>query len=241
MKRRIFALLTGALLLLSVASCADDINQNDVTGKPPNESSSPAGSAVEKPSPSIEPTPESSVPEESVEPTPELSEEPTSDQGEETQPENMTNPEFSFLISSMMLALRQRDVEDELASIHLKKISDNTQTLGPDSDTFNGSYLRTVTYEGFEIDLFAPKDDSENFWIMRMTAISSVGDISTFRNVRVGDTAKTLTDKYPEAEQFEEGVYTYRDEEADDPLLNELTFTVEYGVITKIQMTFYLP
>jgi hypothetical protein len=75
--------------------------------------------------------------------------------------DNITGPEFSFYIGSMMLTLRQSDIEDELAAIQLTKISDDTQVLGPDSDTFNGSYLRTVAFEGFEMDLFAPKDNPD--------------------------------------------------------------------------------
>jgi hypothetical protein len=50
-----------------------------------------------------------------------------------------------------------------------------------------------------------------------------------------------VLDKYPQAEQTDEGGYIYRDNEADDPLLNEITFAVEDGVVTDIRMTFYMP
>jgi hypothetical protein len=41
--------------------------------------------------------------------------------------------------------------------------------------------------------------------------------------------------------QWEEGRYIYYDEQADDPLLNELVFSVDGGVITRIGLNFYLP
>lgn len=239
MNKRIAALLAALILLMTAAAACAKEEMTDESAGPSGGPSSAAVSETDAAAGTSRPPEEPDTPE-APEETPDTPAAPSGDGGEAAENGDMSDPEFSFLIGSLSLTLRQHDVDDDLAAlIQLDKISDETEELGPGNDTFTGSFVRTVTYDGLELRLFAPKDDPDNFWIMQMTATSNL--VETFRFVRVGDSAATLTEKYPEAVQWEEGRYIYYDEQADDPLLNELVFSVDGGVITRIGLNFYLP
>jgi hypothetical protein len=147
----------------------------------------------------------------------------------------MSGPEFSFLIGEYTLTLRERDLDAKIGGMPLAPISDETEPLGAGSDTFTGSYVRTVRYEGLALLLFSPEGKNA-FWLMQMVADSP--GIETYRGIGVGDSLETLAEKYPEVFYPDEDggtIYRYMEE------YDELAFTVSGDTVTKITLTYYLP
>jgi len=147
------------------------------------------------------------------------------------------DPEFSLRTDDITLTLRETFPDQRIEEIPLPLISDNTETLGEGSDTFAGSYIRTISYEGLELVLFAPSDNKKAFWLMAMT--TNTPGIKTSRGVQVGDTLALLQEKYPEAEsslnKSGDDMFWYSSE------YSELAFDVSEDMVTRITLTFYLP
>lgn len=258
LKIRVCFLPIIIIVVMFLASCsAPAEKQVDATQPPSKMPSVSVPEATEVPNSDEQvtgvtsPTPTYSdvevIPTEIPEPVQEASAEPavtveasdlTDDQT--TEVTEITNSlEFSFLVADTRLTLCEHNIDTKLEMLPLELISDETRVLGNGSDTFTGSLLRTVLYDGFEIILFAPEDDKENFWIMQMTAVSS--GVTAHRGIRVGDTVETLLSKYPEAEELEEdgtSVYFYTENE---DAYNVLSFSVDEGIVSATSLTFYLP
>ena len=236
MKRRIPAILTAFFMLITIAACSNEDGKTDESAQPTAETSGGISSEdVSGPVPAgtgASPSDETQIPEVSVDTTALPAE-----NGNGPEDELTSGPEFSMKLGEQTLTIRQHGAENVLNQIPFEFVSDYTEKLGPDSDTFNGSFIRTVTYNGFEVDLFAPKDDPENFWVMRMTATSDKA--ITYRGIKVGDAVNTMMDKYPEAEQVDEGYYVLTGTSED--AFNELSFIVVDGIVEQITLTFYLP
>jgi predicted small secreted protein len=246
MKHRAFAILLVLLLCVTIVSCRSQ------SGSGSDES--PAGEKQSE-TESVSPSSASEQPKEDSNETEEPSSanepEPSADeQGEDDKPEtteadsvdteippksDLADAECSFKIGSLSLTLRESKIEEKTAELPFALISDTTEELGKESDTFAGSFLKTVKYEGLELTLFAPKDNPEHFWVMQMTA--SASGIFTYRGVQVGDTRDTMLDVYPEAETIPgTEIYQYAVSEFE-----ELTFTITDDTISQIALTYYMP
>lgn len=147
-------------------------------------------------------------------------------------------PDFAFIIGDVTLTLRENNLTDKL-TVMPQPVSDVQQILGSEADTFSGSVIRTIEYDGFTMRLMAPKDAPDNFWLLQMTATGN--SAKTSRGIAVGDTLEALLDQYPEAAALEWNSTIYRYQPSAVDSLDEIMFTVIDGKLTMITMTFNLP
>lgn len=150
-----------------------------------------------------------------------------------------SDPAFSFTAGAVSLTLRENNLEEKLKSLPMPAVRDETRILGEDADTFSGSALRTVDYGGFTLQLMAPRDALDNYWILQMIATDDA--VRTAGGIAVGDTLQSLLEKYPEAEavKWDPGLYLYTLPGVDN--LDEIVFNVSEDRVTKITMTYNLP
>lgn len=249
MKNKVILIAFVFVLVFVLSSCGEGKQGNSSTTDPQadntvssevqaSESVSGDNEASADPSGSIDDA-EASENTESASPTSDAPTQEPSQKPTETVPD-ISSTEFSFKIGNVRLTLREHNLDAKLAKLPLELTSDNTEVLGEGNDTFTGSSLRTVTYNGLEIMLFAPKDDNDNFWLLKMSATAP--EVVTNRGVKVGDSVQTLLDKYPEAENLlvdGEESYAYAESEADS--YEELTFAISGDEVSMITLTFYMP
>lgn len=232
MKYRLFVLIAVILLFVLLAACGsrfDELTVPTVDTTASEGVSDAASNTAGGTSQVLEPT-------EEVSGTPIDIEAETEPSGVQT----IQNHEFSITIRGTKLILRENELEEKLIKLPLVLKSDTIQELGEGSDTFEGSYIRTLQYNGLELSLFAPKDNKDNFWIMQMTTDDPTA--VTYRGVKVGDSAESIKEKYPDAyvsNQDDITTYTYKG--IDEYTGDELAFTVSNSCVTEIALTFYLP
>jgi hypothetical protein len=236
-----FALVMALCLALALSACAGTQVTSDRSDSP---SPSHVKLVIESPSPSAsggedaDASPSSTDPSHSggsQEGSPDAPGD--SDEYGETEHENNEDMNYSLTIGTITLKLRQTKLNATLESLPNKRISDETEVLGQGSDTFTGSFLRTLKYDGLELMLFAPKDNPDNFWLMMMTVTTS--DAKTEQGIKVGDTVEALLAKYPDAEQAEgdsgETIYI-----VGGGTTEELMFTISSDAITKITLSYFM-
>lgn len=147
--------------------------------------------------------------------------------------EYKADDEYSFVIGDYTYTLRdKRDLIDK-QPITLRLQTINEEVLGYGADTYEGSVLRSFNYLGFKMTTFQGSDPDASDWIMEMRTTSP--DIYTFRGVKVGDSLKTLIDKYPDLENNEwmKESYIY---DPDPEFHNGIQFIVQDDIIIKIIM-----
>lgn len=163
---------------------------------------------------------------------------PDDDNKEENELPDVSETEyndFSIRVGNKSLALMDWDNEVNLEELFGVPIEESEYQLGPESDTFSGSYLKEISYEGLELKLFSPKDNGQNFYIFSMSTTNR--NYQTMRGIRIGDTLENLTQKYSEIKPVldgkQDGVKRYVMEEGN---YNYLVFEVENNVIINIRI-----
>lgn len=237
-KQRTFFILMILMLCLALVSCGsgpDEDNASPAQTETPNgEQATDAGLSQESPAEEDETGGAGDPAEASGADATDVDSENT-----DVPPESdLADIEFSFQIGEQSLTLLESGIDNKLAELPFEFVSDTTEELGEGSDTFSGSFLRTVKYEGLELLLFAPKDNKEHFWVMQMTAAQP--GIFTYRGVQPGDPVDLLLEKYPEAELIptddELVVYRYVGSEFE-----ELSFVLSDDTVSQILLTYYMP
>jgi hypothetical protein len=76
--------------------------------------------------------------------------------------------EFSILAGGKKVSLMNWDYDVNLEALFGKPIQEETRQLGPESDTFAGSFIKEITFSEIEFILFSPKDNGEEFYILSM-------------------------------------------------------------------------
>ncbi|MFA5528053.1 MAG: hypothetical protein WC996_05505 [Peptostreptococcales bacterium] len=142
------------------------------------------------------------------------------------EPQKMS--EFSILFGEHEIALKDWDNEVNIEEIFGEPLEVKSEILGPNSDTFNGSFMKEITYSGIKFVMFSPKDNGKNYYILSMNIMDN--SIETKRGIRVGDTLEKLNEVYPELKpvldgredtqnrgyKIEEGAYDYINFEVKD-------------------------
>ncbi len=144
--------------------------------------------------------------------------------------------DFSFLIGDKKVSLFDWDYEVDLENLLGKPTHEKTTNLGPASDTFAGSYVKELKFDGIELELFSPKDDGNDFYILSMLVTDS--KYQTSRGIKVGDSLEELKKTYPETEpvldgRTDENNMGYRILEG---AYNYITFEVNDGVVEQIKI-----
>jgi hypothetical protein len=148
--------------------------------------------------------------------------------------------EFSLKINNTLISLHDWDNQINLEEVLGKPISQNIQELKGDS--FTGSFLKKIKYDGLEIELFSPKDDGKKFWIMTM--ISTKEGYPTSKGIEVGSTVKEIKEAYPGINITEDGrtdpnncAYEIKNEQE----YNHMQFEVKDGVLVQIKIFHLIP
>lgn len=156
---------------------------------------------------------------------------------ESTAPQELSD--FAVRIGNSSIALRDKEIEVNLDELLGAPISEETTVLGENADTLAGSHVKTLKYDGLELQLFSPEQDQEQFWIQSMTISNE--SYSTSKEVTINDSLDQLTAAYPTIEMAKDG--------RTDPnncayVMTEpvqfLFFEVNDGIIKEIKLYFEL-
>jgi len=173
-KHRILRVMLVMLVIL-ITGCST--RDQDTPGN-----TEPTAAAVTEPT--VEPT---------AEPTVEPTSEPTTAPTEAPAAKSATS-EYSLRVKNGYISLKSWDNEVNFMSLLGEPRSQKTEELS-NADTLTGSFLKTVTYDGLQIELFSPKGDGEKFWIMTME-VSGKG-YSTSKGIQLGSTVEEVKGAYP--------------------------------------------
>ena len=117
-------------------------------------------------------------------------------------PEADSISEFSVVAAAKNISLQAWDNEIDLSFLGTP-ISEEVRVLDQTSDTFAGSHVKKLKYDGLELELFSPKGNGKSFWIKE---IIITGDLYiTPRGVSVDSTIGKLQELYPEMQQIPDG------------------------------------
>lgn len=149
--------------------------------------------------------------------------------------------DYSLVVSKQAISLGSQDIQ-AIYKILGKPISENDEVLDSRADTFTGSHIKTLKYEGIEIKLFAPKDNPSAYWIMLIDVTGS--DIQTPRGIAIGSTLEQLKEAYSNLEMVPENrtdksTYTYRVGNYEE--FKHMEYTVKDGIVTQIRLYAEMP
>lgn len=149
---------------------------------------------------------------------------------------------FSLMAGTVVLSLNAWDNELlELPDIG-SPLSESIEVLGQTSDTFAGSFVKTVACENLELVWISPKDNGKTFWLMRMTTTQPT--IQTPEGIGVSMTLDELKSAYSDLEQVPDG-RTDPENAAYRRSLREgyqyMVFEIQKGKIVKIEVYVELP
>jgi hypothetical protein len=153
-------------------------------------------------------------------------------------------PLYGILASGEFLQLQTWDNEVDLQALLGQPVTDSGKQPIQASDTLSGSFIKKLTYDGLELELFSPSQNGETFWIMNMSLTNN--RYMTSLGVSVGDTVQALREAYPGIPMGDDGrsgrsatnsMYELNDETGSKRLL----FDVQDGIIKQIDIKFLIP
>lgn len=149
---------------------------------------------------------------------------------------------FALDINGRLISLREMDYEVDLEKVLGNPVSQNVEELGDGADTLTGSFIKILKYDGLRIELFSPKQDGKDFWIMTMDIFKK--GYKTSRGIEVGNTVEEVKNAYPSIEIALDGrtdpnncAYVIRNEEQ----YNYLQFEVQDGMVSGIKIFHLIP
>jgi hypothetical protein len=148
--------------------------------------------------------------------------------------------EFSVVTATENISLQDWDNEVDIGFLGTPD-SEEVRVLDQTSDTFSGSHVKKLKYDGLELELFSPKDNGKSFWVKEILITGS--EFSSPRGINISAGLEELTKKYPEIKQVPDGrtdlensAYIY----TDDGFSNML-FEVKDGKVDTIRIYQELP
>jgi hypothetical protein len=117
--------------------------------------------------------------------------EETTEQTVENSPAN----DFSLSINNAIITLNDWDYEVNLDEVLGDPVSQNVEELGDGADTHTGSFIKRVKYDGLQFELFSPKQNGKDFWIMTMEIFKK--GYKTPRGIEIGNTVEAVMNAYP--------------------------------------------
>lgn len=156
-------------------------------------------------------------------------------------PQNGTS-EYSLLVDNQTITLKSWYKEADLTALLGKLVSENDEVLGSTADTYSGSHIKTLKYEGIVTKLFSPKDNGKEFWLMSMDSTSP--KLQTPRGITVGSTLAQLKDAYKGIEIFKDGRTDANNCAYEFSVREEykyIIFEVEKGIVKEIKLYVELP
>lgn len=150
--------------------------------------------------------------------------------------------EYSLMADNQPITLKSWYKEADLSALLGKLISENNEVLGSTADTYSGSHIKTLEYEGLVVKLFSPKDNGKDFWLMSMDLTSS--ELQTPGGITVGSTLAQLKEAYKGIEIFPDGRTDVNNCAYEFSVREEykyLIFEVEKGIVKEIKLYAELP
>lgn len=139
------------------------------------------------------------------------------------------------------LKLQDWDNVVDLYDLLGEPLSEQTEQLGPNADTHNGSWVKHLKYAGIDLRLFSPKQNGQSFWLMNMTLTTDA--YASSLGIRVGDTVQALQEAYPTIAIANDG-RTDPDNCAyelnDGQLVRRLIFEVADGKIAEVRIEYLI-
>ncbi len=150
--------------------------------------------------------------------------------------------EYSLLAGNRPITIKSWYKEADLSALLGKLVSETDEVLGSTADTYSGSYIKTLKYEGLVAKLFSPKDNGKEFWLMAVDLTSS--KLQTPRGITVGSTLAQLKEAYKGIEIIPDGRTdvnncAYRVGGAAE--YKNITFEMEKGIVKGIKLFIELP
>lgn len=143
--------------------------------------------------------------------------------------------EFSIIYKCDTISLKQWDNEVDLNRIFGEDFNESIEQVGKEGDTFEGSYIKTLGYNGIKFKLFSPKDNGITFWIYEINTTSPL--FLTKRGIKVGDSLILLKKTYEEVSRVLDGrvdennlAYQYNNGE------EYIIFEIKEGIIVEITL-----
>lgn len=150
--------------------------------------------------------------------------------------------DFTMWKGTEGISLYDREDAADLSGILGEPDSERTEQLGIGADTYCGSFVKELSYDGINLRLFSPQEDKKGFWIFEI--IATGGEFATTKGIKAGNSISELIQQYPNIKMANDG----REDEnncAYEAVLNEeflyLTFEVENGRIIQIKMLVEFP
>lgn len=150
--------------------------------------------------------------------------------------------QYSLMADNRPITLKSWYKEADLTALLGKLVSENNEVLGSAADTYSGSHIKTLKYEGLVVKLFSPKDNGKEYWLMSMDSTSL--KLQTPRGITVGSTLAQLKEAYKGLEILPDGRTdanncAYRVSTREE--YKYITFEVEKGIVKEIKLFVELP
>ena len=107
---------------------------------------------------------------------------------------------FGIRLPSGTISLQQWDTSIHLEEYLGKPLKTKTKQLDLNSDTFAGSFIRDMQFDGLSLKLFSPKQNGRSFWIQEI--ILTNDKYKTTRGIKPGDELDKVKQAYPSLEKF---------------------------------------
>ncbi len=154
--------------------------------------------------------------------------------------EEENSSDFAVKVKEKYISVREN--YNNLNDILGVPISEEIEILGDGADTFKGSRIKTLTYDGLIIEEISPeKSGNDSFWILSMTITNK--KYSTKKGLTIGNKLEKIKELYGNIEILKDGrtdsnncAYIFK----DDMKPNFIVFEVKDGVIDEIKIYYEL-
>ena len=110
--------------------------------------------------------------------------------------QNEVNGQFFVKGKNGFVSLGEWDNKIDLEKVFGNKLSERIEQFDDGADTFTGSYVKNIEFEGVKVNLFSPKNNGETFWIQSIIITSK--DYEFLDGIMIGDSLEYVKDNLPE-------------------------------------------
>lgn len=103
----------------------------------------------------------------------------------EREPVLMDENIYKVVCNGNTAYLGQWDNKVDLSTIFGAQTSEKLEILPSTADTFAGSFIKKISYDGAQVELFSPKSNGKTFWIMKVVLSDSKYEVGY--KIKVGD------------------------------------------------------
>ena len=99
--------------------------------------------------------------------------------------QNEANGNFFVKGKNGVVSLGELDNKIDLEKVLGNKLSERIDKLDEGADTFAGSYVKNIEFEGVKVTLVSPSNNDQTFWVQNMLITSK--DYEVLKGIKVGD------------------------------------------------------